>query len=310
MHPGAARVLSGGSVLALLAVVGGCGPSIGVMRLVPAPYNLGPARRLVLVEAAGSHGARARAASQFLEDVRADGLFTIADATHEGVPLSTLGEGEAARTAKGFRADWPADVYARIEVTNLSSWKKSETRKEKTKSGEEVDKVRFWAEATSALDVRLVDARTGQLLADYRASGVGRSGRRDGWEESLRREAEEHALDAAVRHAVDEFTPRRVSEILPLEKEAPDAEAGIARIEAGDLRGAQRLWEGTLAKFPDDPRLRYNLGAVSEALGNFRTAADYYEDAVRLAPGEVRYRDALSTLERRRRDAEALRTRG
>lgn len=310
MRSAAVRRIPGGGTAALLSALFACGPTVSVNRLVPAPYNLGPARKLVLVETTGNREPRLRATSRFLEDVRADGVFAIADASHAGVPLSELGEGDAARMARRFRDEWPADVYVRIEVADVSSRKKSETRKEKTKSGEEVERTRYFAEASCTVGVRLVDARTGRLLASFQADEFRTTRRHDAWDDGLRREAEEDAVDAAVREAVKEFTPRRVSEALPLEKDAPGATVGIARVEAEDLRGARRLWEETLKTSPDDARLRYNLGAVSEALGDFKAAAAYYEDAIRLAPGESKYRSALADLEERRRDADALRTRG
>jgi len=294
----------------LVAILAGCGPSVSVTHLVPAPYNLGPATSIVLVEVDGDPAVRSNLARRFVSTVQSDGVFRIGDATGARTRLSELGEGEAARSAKGFRNAWPADVYAKVDLADLTSRQRSERRMEKGKDGQEHERRRFWAEASCGVDVRLVDGRTGRLLASYRSEEIRTGYKRDVWDPSQLRLAEADALDAAVRTAVDQFTPRRERDAIFLEGDAPEAAAGLARIDAGDLSGARRLWETALSRFPQDPRLHFNLGAVSESLGDRKAAREYYDDAIRLAPGEERYRRALQTLEQRERDAEALRTRG
>jgi Flp pilus assembly protein TadD len=108
-----------------------------------------------------------------------------------------------------------------------------------------------------------------------------------------------------VDTAVEQITPRRVSKRLPLEESAADAKAGIARIESGDLRGARRFWNGTLQRFPNDAGVHYNLGALSEALGNLEAAAVYLKEAILLAPTVEKYQAALKDLEGRLGDVRA-----
>jgi tetratricopeptide (TPR) repeat protein len=308
----AAAVLSGrrAAAAAVALLSAGCGPSVSVSRMVPPPYNLGPARRLVLVEVDGPSRWRSEALSFFRDAVASGGVFRLADASGAGVHLSLLGEGEAARAAKAFRREWPADVYVGLDVSDVTSRLRTKKEKVKAKDGTETERTRTWAEGTCEVELTLLDGRTGARLARYTTDETRTTPRTDSPNDRLLREAEVAAVRAAVESAVEQFTPRRVSEILPLDDEAPDAKAGIEKIEAGDLRGARLLWEATLKRAPGDARLLYNLGVVSEALGDPKAAREYYEDATRIAPDEPKYRGALESLDQRQRDAEALRTRG
>jgi tetratricopeptide (TPR) repeat protein len=126
----------------------------------------------------------------------------------------------------------------------------------------------------------------------------------------MRSDAEERAIDSAVADAVAQFAPRRVEERIALDKEAPLAKEGVALLENGDLAGARKLWEKALDANEKSAPLRYNLGALCEALRDRKAARLYYEDAIRLAPAESKYRDALEALEARRRDTKALKKSG
>jgi tetratricopeptide (TPR) repeat protein len=295
------------ALLGLLLSAGGCSRAVLVSRIVPAAYNLGPARSVVLVEAGGEFLSRSDAAEAFLAEISRGGVFAARDATLQFVPLSALGAGAAARRAKEFRAAWPADVYAGLDVVEIEARERRE-KETKKRDGNDVEVVRFFSVADCRLRVRLLDARDGRVLADYEVTGRGRSYTSERSEAGQPPDAKKHALEAAVAEAVAGFTPTRVDEWVLLEDEAPLAKEGLALLDRKDVAGARHLWEKGLATFPKDARLRYNLGAVSEALADFGSARTYYEDALALAPGEARYRRALDTLAGRQRDAEALRT--
>ncbi len=291
----------------LLLVAGGCSRAVSVTHLVPATYNLGPAKRVVLVEVSGEFLSRSDAAAVFLADVARSGVFAARDATNASTPLSALGAGAAARRAKEFRAAWPADVYAGLDVAELEAHDRREKATEK-RDGQEVEVVRHFAVADCRLRVHLLDAKDGRTLADYEVTRHGRSYKSEHSEAGQRVDAKKHALEAAVAEAVAAFTPKRVDDWLVLEDEAPLAKEGLALLDRKDVAGARLLWEKGLATYPKDARLRYNLGAVSEALNDPHAAREYYEDALALAPGEARYRRALDALDQRLLDAEALRT--
>jgi tetratricopeptide (TPR) repeat protein len=299
---------SGALALALAISGWACGPSVTVTHLQPAPYNLGPARRLVLVEVGGSYAAETRLANAFLAQIAGGGVLTIQDATRESVRLASLGSGAAARDAREFRRKWPADVYVGIG-SELQSRPRSERHKKKTDDGE-VEVVRHWVEAECEVRVRLLDAADGRELASFSVSQSGESARADGVGSNMRADAEDRAIESAVADAVSQFAPRMVSERISLDKEAPLGEAGLKLVEAGDLAGARRLWEKGLEANGQSAPLRYNLGALCEALRDRRSARQYYEDAIRLNPAESKYREALDALEARRRDTKALKNPG
>ena len=298
----------GALALALAFSGWGCGPAVTVTHLQPAPYNLGPARRLVLVEVGGSFSAETRLAKAFLDQVAAGGVLTIQDATRESVRLAALGSGMAAREAKEFRKKWPADVYVGIG-SELQAHSRFDRHKKKTDDGE-VEVVRHWVEAECEVRVRLLDANDGRELASFSVTQAGESAHSDNVSSDMRTDAEDRAIESAVADAVSQFAPRMVSERISLDKEAPMAEAGLKLVEAGDLAGARRLWEQGLATNPTSAPLRYNLGALCEALRDRRAARQYYEDAIRLNPAESKYREALDALEARRRDTKALKNPG
>jgi len=301
------RKLRNLALAGILLAAGGCSRAVSVSRLVPAPYNLGPARRLVLVEVKGSLIWRSDAQDAFLGRIRKDGVFTVEDATHEYTDLSSLGGGDAARRAKEFRAKWPADVYVGLEAASLDARDVHDRRKEK-RDGKEVEVVWHASVGSCRLRVRLLDAKDGRTLGDFEVSRDERSRESEDRDSSLRDEAKKAALDAAVAEAVASFTPERVQDWIVLEEEAPLAKEGLDLIDRKDLAGARALWEKALPAHATDARLLYNLGAISESLGDRKAARAYYEQAIASAPGEARYRKALEDLDARRRDARALRT--
>jgi tetratricopeptide (TPR) repeat protein len=222
--------------------------------------------------------------------------------------LAALGSGAAARDAKAFRRDWPADVYVGLGI-ELQSHDRHERHKKKTNDGE-VEENRYFGEADCELNVRLLDARDGRELATFSVTQSARSSTGDNATSGMRGEAEDRAIEGAVADAVSQFTPRRVQERLALDKKAPLGPEGLKLVDAGDLAGTRRLWEKALDANPESAPLRYNLGAVCEALRDRRAARQYYEDALRLNPGEPKYREALDALEARARDAKALKKPG
>ena len=285
-----------------------CGPAVTVTHLEPAAYNLGPARKLVLVEVGGAFSGGTRVTRAFLDQVAGGGVLSIQDATRENMRLAALGSGTAARDAKEFRRTWPADVYVGLGL-ELQSHDRHERHKKKTDAGE-VEAIRYFAEADCELRVRLLDAADGRELATFSVTQSARSSVGDASTSGQRGEAEDRAIESAVADAVSQFTPRRVQERLALDKNAPLAAEGLKLVDAGDLTGTRHLWEKALDANPGSAPLRYNLGALCEALRDRRAARQYYEDALRLNPAEPKYRQALDALEARQRDAKALKKPG
>lgn len=293
----------------MLVLVTACGPRVTLTRVAPAPYNLGPVRTLLLVEARGNRTALPRFVTAFASTVNTSGFHQLTDQRTAGGRLSTLKLGDAAPAARTFRGQWPADVYVGVDLTGCTALQKTETYREKDKRGTVLIRTRHWAEAECEARVELVDGRTGAELAVVEAAGRHASGKTEYWSSSAADEALEKAAAEAAAQAVLLFTPRRVAEAIYLEKEAPAAAEGIAKIETGEYAEARSLWERALRIAPESAPLNYNLGAVSEALADTSAARIYYQRAIAFAPGEPKYRDALRLLEQRLAEAEALRKR-
>ena len=118
-------------------------------------------------------------------------------------------------------------------------------------------------------------------------------------EESAR--AIEHAVRNAASEAADRITPRRVRESIELDARGPAFEEGLAMIEAGRFAEARAIWERALRTDARSAPLRYNLGAVCEAMGDRRAAELHYGAARQLSPGEPRYTNELKMFVRRGR---------
>jgi len=305
------------ALLAFALAAAGCGPAVTVRRLAPAPYNLGPARKLALIE---SHGGSRRDSeavrARLLERVDQQGVFEIDDASPRMPDLFDLLERiftrEAPEPAPSFgelRKRYPADVYVRLRVSELRSWRRDKSEKKKDKEGKETVKVRYWAEADCGFQLTLVDGRDGRRIARFSVLRHASSPIYDSWHDGLLSTAEREAVYGAVDEALAQFTPRQVTDRLQLDDKAPRAAEGIKLIEEGKLREARLLWEQAVKDAPGSGGLHYNLGCVSEALGDTRAAAEWYEDAIRLDGSSERNRRAAADLKRRMDDAERLRMR-
>jgi tetratricopeptide (TPR) repeat protein len=303
--------------LGLLIFCGACAPSVTIRRLAPAPYNLGPAKKLVLAAANGPTDRETGLVRvAFIEQIDEQGFFDIEDAVPAREDLFDFFErlfskekSSRANDAEEFRRAHPADVYVRLYVTEVKSWRRTDTKTSKDKDGKETKKVSYWAEANCGFQVTLIDGRDGTRFARFTVARQALSATYDDWSEDLRHDAETSAVNAAVEEALKQFTPRRISERLTLDEKAPRAAEGIDLIKSDKLREARLLWEQAAKEGPGAAGLAYNLGCVCEALGDTTAAAKWYEDAIRLDPASERNRSAAEDLQRRLADAERLRQR-
>ena len=294
--------------LALLAaaLLPSCGPGVTLTRAVPAPYNLGSIRTIALVDARGEDDLVDRFVETLLREERSRGFYEVLDARSLGLRVSDVARDR--RRADDLLGRVVADVYFEVRLWSCSVHERSKAYKEKQKDGTEVAKTKWWYEAECAASVEMV-SRGGRELASFEVTGTHESVKGEKTSSWQRESCLSSAVDEAAHLAVAQFTPRRVEESIGLEKDAPLAKEGIALVEEGRTAEARTLWEGALAANGGNAGLHYNLGAVCEALGDVDAARKEYREAIRLAPGKEEYRAALSTLEARQRDAEALRRR-
>ena len=291
-------------LLALAAA--SCGPGVSLSRVVPAPVNLGPVKTLALVDARGPDREVERFVGSLLYEERSRGFYQVVDARSYRVRVADLTRDR--RRAEDLLADVKADVYFELLVAGCSARERSKVVEEKQKDGTKVSKTKWWYEAECSVTFDMVD-RAGNDLASFEVVGTHETSLREksqSWERDTSLSA---AIDDAARLGASRFTPHRVTESIALEKEAPMGPEGIELVEAGRYDEARRMWERARDQHGDVAALRYNLGAVCEALGDVNAARREYGEAIRLAPGKERYRQALDKLEQRESDAEALRRR-
>ena len=303
--------------LGFLIFCAACAPSVTIRRLAPAPYNLGPVKKLVLAAANGpSERETGLVRVRFIEQIDDQGFFDIEDAVPAREDLFDFFErlfskdsSSRANDAAEFRRAHPADVYVRLHVTEVKSWRRTDAKTHKDKDGKETKKVTYWAEANCGFQVTLIDGRDGTRFARFSVERQASSPIYDQWSDDLLHDAQTGAVNAAVNEALKQFTPQRISENLTLDEKAPRASEGIDLIKSDKLREARHLWEQAAKETPDSAGLAYNLGCVCEALGDTKAAGKWYGDATRLDPASERNRRAAEDLQRRLADAERLRRR-
>ena len=70
-------------------------------------------------------------------------------------------------------------------------------------------------------------------------------------------------------------------------------------IDAGKLNAARAIWEAALRRHRDSAALNFDLGALTEAIGDLEAARGYFQAAVKLSPNETRYKSELHLFRKR-----------
>jgi hypothetical protein len=191
------------AIVAVL-VQAGCASTAVITRSAPAQHA--PVRRLVLIEVDGPIDW-----IRFLDEIRADGLFEIEDASDVGIRLSELGEGDIGEAARRFRAERPADVYVRLGVTYERGYYHP------------IHAEYDYGWETSRIDVAMRDATTGRLLANLSAT-----------------ESEDWASSDSFRRPVEVRPPWVAAEIATAKAIDAAAKLSLKNLE-GRLQNAQAV---------------------------------------------------------------------
>ena len=252
-------------------------PRIVFERVLAPAHDLGPARDIAIVEAPASDPRIELFVEQFIRQVNRSGTLTLRDM----------------RTGTG-----PADAHLNIETLRCESAVRETEGAVRDVDGKRVKQRAYQIDAVCGARIEVL-SRFLKPMSTYFARGEGTSRRL----ESVTDEEREHAIaDAAHRAAADaaeRITPRRVRESIALDDSAPAFEEGMAMIEAGRLAEARAIWQRAMQTQPRSAALRFNLAAVSEALGDRRAAEVHYNAARQLAPSEQRYASELKLFARR-----------
>ncbi|MDQ3283269.1 MAG: hypothetical protein M3Q69_17870 [Acidobacteriota bacterium] len=254
-------------------------PRITFERILPAQVDLGHIEEVAVVDAAGEPAQVETFVGELLHDLTRSQLLRARDI----------------RNSSG-----PADAH--LDVKSLAC---TTTVREGEGSARDVDgnKTKKHYASVDATCIARIDVLTRfmKFKATFFATGAGTSSRMD----AVTEEARADAIDRALRHAANEaaarMTPRRVRESIALDDTAPAFVEGMSMIEAGRFAEARTMWEAALRTGATSAALRYNLGAVCEALGDRRAAELHYNAARQLAPERARYAEELKLFVRRAR---------
>lgn len=244
-------------------------PRISFERILPAEHDLGGVEEVALVNAKGD----AEQVEVFVDEL-----------------LRDLNRSQSIRARDIRFTTGPAEAHLDVKTLTCST-------SVRDSEGAPVRK-RVEALCTARIDVL---NRFMKYRSTFYATGAATSPRLDEVGEEERKAAIERAARHAASDAADRVKPRRVREAIWLDEQAPAFEEGFAMIEASRLAEARKIWEEALRTGGRSAPLRYNLGAVCEAMGDRRAAELHYNAARQLAPAEPRYTNEWKLFVRRGR---------
>ena len=246
-------------------------------RILPAPHDLGDAKDLAIVNAATNEPLVEKFVDELVRHVDRSGMLTLRDLR------SATGPGDAHLDIKTFRCE------SAVRETEAGI---------RDVDGNRVKVKAFQVDAmcTARIDVL---SRVMKPLSTFYARGQGTSKR----VATVTQEERDHTLqDAAKFAAIDaaeRITPRRVRESILLDESAPAFAEGMVLIEEERLAEARAIWLKAMQVNARSAAIRFNLGALSEAMGDRRAAELHYNAARQLAPKEARYANELKLFAQR-----------
>ena len=197
-----------------------------------------------------------------------------------------------------LRKEHPAEAYVGISLFTCAGAEHKGEVGDTNSSGERVHTKMEWLDAvcSAKVDIR---SSTGKRITTFMTHGEGTSPRVPALGPDERDIAYEQATRYAALSAAESIMPRQTREAIELDDTAPAFEDARVMINSDRLGDARAVWEAALARHRSSAALHFNLGAVCEAMGEVSAAAGYYEEAVKLAPKQTRYRSELNLFRKR-----------
>ncbi|HYM59595.1 MAG TPA: tetratricopeptide repeat protein [Thermoanaerobaculia bacterium] len=291
------RLMQVAALVVLLAVPASAGPRVMFVRRVPAPHDLGPVEKIVVLYAIGDNPRLDAFLDVFLEHANRTALLRIEMPSER--PQHMFSSRPDKALLKDILSKHPADAYIGVNAFTCATEEKSADWSDRSADGARLRTKQQWADAicSARMDVISADAKR---QTSFTVRGEGTSPRVVG---SLTGEERGIALDQAARYAAisaaEGITPRLVRESIELDESAPAFIEGLSMIDASRNKEARAIWEAALRQHHDSAPLYYNLGAICEALGDVPAASRYFEEAKRLSPKERRYGSELDLFRHR-----------
>jgi tetratricopeptide (TPR) repeat protein len=251
-------------------------PRVTFERVLPATHDLG-AEDIAIVQAIGDQASIETFIDVFVEQVNKSQVLRMRDAR---------------------RSTGPADAFLDIKTFTCEMAVREGEGSTRDIDNKRVRRRYFWADAVCTARVDVL-SNTMHRVSTFHVRGEGTSPRVATVGDDERRIALDQAARYAAISAAERITPRRVRETIALDDKAPAFEEGMAMIDSGRLAQARGIWVAAMRTQPRSAALRFNLGAVCEALGDRRAAEQHYMAARELAPNEPRYALELKLFQKR-----------
>jgi hypothetical protein len=270
---------------------------IDFMRRIPAQYDLPNVSEIAVIYGIGDNDSVETFVAEFADHTNRFGPIHLNDATAHGAHF--VGQKPDERTITRLKRQHPADAYLGVNRFSCDTVTKTGEGSTTDFDGARVRRKHEFIDARCHARVEVFDGKSGEQILSFDATGEGTSPRvpKAGEEEMVI--ARESAARYAGISAAEAITPREIRETIALDTSAPLFARGMALINADRLSAARALWEGLLTEESGSAPLLYNIAAVAEAQGDAGAACTYLERAMSAAPGDRKYRDALTMVKRR-----------
>jgi hypothetical protein len=285
-------------LLALVALVVGCAPTIEVEVLQPAKVNLGAGRRLTVLQTEGLASARGFMMDEFLRQTREDGFFQATDRTHEGMVVRLTGSTVTVYGGGAGPAQEADEIGMRLDVLDWDVLHESRIVRDTAPDGTVTERTEHRYTSEVVLAVTAFNKRGQALLAarEYHTGATAPT-------------AEEALFSAggeAVHQLLEEITPRVVRQHIRVDDEDPAQEPIIEIAQRGNLARAVEEMRAYVEAHPDNASAHYNLAVLLDASGFYAEALDSYSRAIELDRSKDFYADEKADCARRLADWQAV----
>lgn len=281
------------TLLALVALSSSaCAPRLFVNVLRPAPVNLGPVKKLALVESQGRQSAREELLKELTTQIINSGYFALTDRTTQGITVQITGQQVVPS------APPPADEVAlRIDVGSWNADKESQPTREKDKQGNAINKEVWKSRVSITVTAFNAAGKTFLVEKEYRAAAE---------HEGTEDEAIMLAARQVVSQVLDDVTPTYAQRAIQFD-DAEEAQRPIIdlAVQKNDVAKAIETERALLAKTPNNAAGVFNLGVLLDSQGLYREALVQYDAALKLVNKEL-YGEVRAECQQRLNDAEAL----
>jgi hypothetical protein len=252
-------------------------PRVTYERIIPAEQDLGAAEEVALISAIGDTIGVEVFIEHLVEQTNRSGTLRMQD----------VRDRRHVFVLEQLRKSVAADAFLVVRAFTCASEERAGEGSVRDADGKRVSRREVWVETRCTARVEALTASGTRL--SFGIKGDGTSARALVVRDDEREDALMHAARFAAIDAAEKITPRRVRETILLDETAPAFDEAFGLISNGNLTDARALWISELHRKPSSAALHFNLAALSEALGDTKSAEQHYNAAEMLAPKEKRY---------------------